>query len=122
MRLKISLIGMVAALLCAGAANAATLRVIVVETSDAAGYVKALEQGKALLKAKGSSAVLRVWKGTFAGESTGAVVVSIEYADLAALAKDAAAFRSDADLRAWLQGLDKYRKIVSDSIYEELKP
>ena len=29
---------------------------------------------------------------------------------------------TDADLRTWLQGLDKFRKIVSDSIYEEVAP
>jgi hypothetical protein len=29
---------------------------------------------------------------------------------------------SDADLRAWLQSLDKLRKIVSDSIYSEVTP
>lgn len=122
MKLKISLIGLVAALFCAGAANASTMRVIVVETSDVAGYVKALEQGKAVLKARGSPAQLRVWRATFAGDAAGSVVVSIEYPDFTALAKDTALFRSDAELRTWLRGLDKLRKITSDSVYEELKP
>ena len=48
--------------------------------------------------------------------------VSVEYPNLEALAKDTALMRSDADLRAWLEGLGKIRKIVSDSIYEEIKP
>lgn len=112
------------ALLVAGAvaAEAAVSRVVVVQASDAAGYVKAIEQGKALLKAKGSSGNIRVWRARFAGENAGAIVVAIEYASLEALAKDDALLQSDPELRAWLQGLDKLRKIVSDSIYEELKP
>ena len=104
------------------AAEAATLRVVVVQTSDAAGYVKALEQGKALMKAKGSPAILRVWKARFAGTDAGAVVVSVEYPNFETFAKEDARMASDAELRSWLQGLDKFRKIVSDSIYEEQTP
>ena len=37
-----------------------------------------------------------------------------------ALAKDDGMLRSDPELRAWTQGLDKLRKVVSDSIYEEM--
>lgn len=101
-------------------AQAATLRVIVVETSDADAYVKALEQGQALIKSKGGSGVIRVWRARFAGEDAGAIVVSAEYPSLEAFAKDDAMMASDADLKAWLQSLDKLRKIVSDSIYTEL--
>lgn len=116
------LIALIAAFLCAGIANANTLRVVVLQTADAAAYVKALEEGKAILKTKGSSGVIRAWQATYAGENTGMVVVSVEYPNLEALAKDYALMRNDADLRAWLAGLAKVRKIVSDSIYEELKP
>ena len=101
-------------------AQAATMRVVVVETSDAAAYVKAIEQGKALLKSKGSPAAIRVWQARFAGDKAGSIVVSVEYPSLEALAKDDAMMSSDAELRAWLQSLDKVRKIVSDSIYSEL--
>jgi hypothetical protein len=102
------------------AAQAATLRVLVVETSDAAAYVKAVEQGQALLKSKGSSGAIRVWMARFAGDDAGSIVVSVEYPSLEALAKDDAMMASDADVKAWLQSLDKIRKIVSDSIYTEL--
>jgi len=122
MKLKMGLIGLAAALLFAGTANAATMRVVVVETSDVAAYVKALEEGKALLKKKGSPAALHVWYGRFAGPDVGHVAVTIEYPSLEALAKDDNMMRSDAELSAWLAGLNKIRKIVSDSIYEELKP
>ncbi|MCI0619199.1 hypothetical protein L0244_40025, partial [bacterium] len=58
----------------------------------------------------------------FAGDETGTVVASAEYPDLAALAADDARMAENAELREWLKGLDKIRKIVSDSIYTELKP
>ena len=102
------------------AAEAATLRVVVVQTSDAAAYVKSVQDGQALLKSKGSPATLRVWKARFAGTDAGAIAVAVEYPNLEALAKDTERMASDPELRAWLQGLDKLRKIVSDSIYEEL--
>lgn len=109
-------------LLSGTAAQAAVLRVVVVETSDAAAYTKAVEQGKALMKAKGLPADIRVWRARFAGERAGAVVVAVEYASLEALAKADATMNTDADLKAWLASLNKLRKVTSDSIYEELKP
>lgn len=120
MKIKLGLMGILTVLLFATAANATTLRVVVVQTTDAAAYVKALHDGQAMLKAKGSTGTIRAWIATYAGPETGAVIVSVEYPSLEALAKDAAMMRSDADLRAWLASLGKLRKIVSDSIYEEL--
>jgi hypothetical protein len=107
--------------LAAVSAEAAVLRVVVVQTQDAAAYVKAIEQGRALLKAKGSPIVLRVWQARYAGENAGAIAVGAEFPSLEALAKDDAMMSSDPELRAWLASLDKLRKIVSDSIYTELK-
>jgi len=123
MKLRSTLIGLVAALLvvAAGSASAGTLRVIVVETQDVGAYVKALHDADALRKKKGFTGQIRVWRATYAGDDAGAVVVSIEYPNLEALAKDNAMMQSDAEMRTWLQGLDKLRKIVSDSIYEEQK-
>lgn len=122
MKLKLTLIGLALGLAFMGSANADTLRVVVVDTADVAGYVKALEDGKALLKQKGSAAKMRAWVARYAGPDAGSVVVSVEYPSLEALAKDDAMMRSDADMRAWLERLGKMRKILSDSIYEELKP
>ncbi|MFN7942971.1 MAG: hypothetical protein U0X73_15380 [Thermoanaerobaculia bacterium] len=120
MRVK-CLAAVAVAILCGGiVASAATLRVVAVETSDAAAYLKAIEQGQALLKSKGSPAILRVWKARFAGEDAGQIVVSVEYPNLEALAKDDAMMAADADVHAWLLGLDKIRKVVSDSIYTEI--
>ena len=122
MKIRLGLIALIASLLCTAAANATTLRVVVVQASDITAYVTALENGKGLLKSKGSVGQIRVWLARYAGENTGSIVVSVEYPSLEALAKDDALMRHDADLRAWLQGLGKIRKIVSDSIYEELTP
>ncbi len=101
-------------------AGRVVLRVLVVKSEDPDGYVEELEKGKEVLKRLGSSAVLRVWRARFAG--TGATVVSIEYPSLAAMAKDEAAADADPEYRNWFKGLDKMRTIVSDSLYNEMKP
>lgn len=103
-------------------AQAATLRVVGVKTSDAAAYVQAIGKGSALLKSKGSPAVVRVWRAQYAGDKAGSIVVSVEFPDLAALAKYNELMATDSELKSWLQGLDKLRTVESDSIYQELKP
>lgn len=103
-------------------AHATVLRVIIVQTDNTSGYVKELEKGKAMIKRLGSSAVLRVWRARFAGQDTGTVVVSLEYPNLVTLAQDEAKAAADPEWSTWLSGLDKLRKIVSDSTYDELKP
>src|SRR5262245_31232925 len=104
----------------ASSASATVLRVVVVQ-ADAQTYMKELERGKAILKRLGSPAVIRVWQARFAGNEAGAVVASIEYADLETMAKDEAKEQADPEFSAWLKGLDKVRKIVSDSLYTEVK-
>lgn len=101
--------------------QATVLRVVVVQTEDTSAYVKELSKAQAIGKRLGSTAVPRVWRARFAGHDTGTVVVSIEYPSLAALAQDEAKESADAEYSAWLKGLDKIRKIVSDSTYDELK-
>lgn len=122
MRLRFVLACAAVALLSEAAAEAGVLRVVVVEASDAAAYAKAIEQGKALMKAKGLPSDIRVWRARFAGERAGSVVAAIEYPSLEALAKADATMNTDADLKAWLASLSKVRKIISDSIYDEVKP
>ena len=122
MKIRTGLIALVASFLCVGIANANTLRVVVVQTADLSAYVKSLQEGQALLTKKGSPAHIRAWVARYAGPEAGSVVVSVEYPNLATLAKDDALFEGDPEVRAWLQGLAKIRKIVSDSIYEEAKP
>lgn len=108
--------------LMASVAEATVLRVVVVKTTDAQAYAKEIERGKALLKKAGSPGIVRVWRARYAGQDTGSVVVSVEFADLAALAKDNERMATDPELLAWLKGLDQFRTVVSDSVYDELAP
>ena len=108
--------------LLASVAHATVLRVIMVQTDDPAAYVKQIEQGQALLKKMGSTTTIRVWQARYAGSNAGAVVVSIEYPDWVAFATEGQKLAADAEYQTWLKGLSKVRKIVSDSLYEELTP
>jgi hypothetical protein len=101
--------------------HATVLRVVVVETDNVADYVKELEKGKALLKQLGSPGVIRVWQARFAGPNAGQVVVSIEYADMKTYVADYDKIMADSGYVGWLKGLGKIRKVVSDSVYDELK-
>ena len=103
-------------------AEVKVVRIVVVETDNVDRYVKEIERGKAMLKRLESPAEVRVWKARFAGPQAGTVVVSVEYPSLTAFAKDDAKLAADAEYQAWLKGLDKVRKIVSDALYNELKP
>jgi hypothetical protein len=52
-------------------AAAAVLRIVTVKTADVASYLKGVERGNALLKKGGSPALMRVWRGQFAGADAG---------------------------------------------------
>jgi hypothetical protein len=106
----------------ASQSQATVLRVIMVQTDDTSAYVKELGKGQELLKRMGSAAMLRVWRARFAGHDTGTIVVTIEYPSMVVLAQDEAKAFADLEYVAWLHGLDRIRKILSDSTYDELKP
>ncbi len=124
-RAAVALLG-VTLLLCASTlargAQATVLRVIVVETDNVGAYVQEIERGKAMLKRLGSRAEIRIWQARFAGPQAGTVVVSVEFPSLTAFAEDDAKVSADSEYQTWLKGLDKIRKIVSDSLYNELSP
>lgn len=103
------------------AAEPTVLRVVTVQAADPGAYVKEVERGRAIMKRLGSPAEIRVWRARYAGDQAGAIVVSVEYPDLAAVAADDARLRADAEFQSWLQGLDKVRKVVSDSLYTEVE-
>jgi len=104
------------------AADPTVLRVIAVQTDSPDTYLKEIEKGRAMFKRLGVPAEVRVWKGRFAGDEAGAIVVSIEFPSLVALAEAEARLSADSEYMAWLKQLDKVRKIVSDSLYSELGP
>ncbi len=104
------------------AADRVVARVVGVKTDNAEAYVQELAKGQALLKKLGSTAQIRIWRARFAGDHSGGIVVAVEYPNLAALAKDEMMTSTNAEYQDWLKGMGKLRTVVSDSIYEELKP
>jgi hypothetical protein len=126
MRSKLVLAAVTVVLCMAGplrAQDAPVLRVIVVQTDNPAAYAReVLETGRAHMKRLESTGNLRIWRAKYAGDNAGSVVVAIEYPSLTALAADDKKAAADPALGAWIRGLDKMRKIVSDSLYSEVKP
>ena len=101
------------------AQKATVLRVVVVKTDDPAAYAQEIEKGRQVMKSLGIQGQTRVWQARFAGPEAGAVVVSIEYPNMAAFADAVAKTNASSEYQAWIKGLDKVRKIVSDSLYTE---
>ena len=102
------------------AQEAPVMRVIVVQTDNPSAYIKeVLETGRAHMKRLESTGNLRIWKAKYAGSNAGSVIVAIEFPSLTALAEDDKKTAADPALGAWVRGLDKMRKIVSDSLYSE---
>lgn len=121
MRSKILLAAAAAFVSLAMSAEATVLRVVIVQSTDVGGYLKEIERGRELMKKAGMTGQIRVWRARFAGENAGAIAVGVEYSDLATFAAEDKKLQTDPELSTWLKGLDKFRKIVSDSLYEELK-
>jgi hypothetical protein len=110
----------VTALSSAACAQKATvLRVVVVKTDDPAAYAQELEKGKQVMKGLGVQAQTRVWQARFAGPDAGMVVATIEFPNMAAFADAQAKTNASSDYQTRIKGLDKIRKIVSDSLYTE---
>jgi hypothetical protein len=102
-------------------AEATVLRVVVVEASDSTAYMGDLAKIRAALTRLGSKSTMRVWRTRFAGPDAGAIIVSIEYPDMATFAAEDVKTQNDTEYTSLIKGLDKVRKIVSDSLYEEMK-
>ena len=102
-------------------AEATVLRVVVVETNDAPAYMSTIAKIRAAVTRLGSKSTIRVWRARYAGPDAGTIVVSIESADMATFAADEMKFQQDAEYQSLIKSLDPIRKIVSDSLYEEMK-
>ena len=101
------------------AQKATVLRVVVVKTDDPAAYAQELEKGRQVMKSLGIQAQTRVWQARFAGPDAGMVVATIEYPNMAAFSDAVAKTNASSEYQTWIKGLDKIRKIVSDSLYTE---
>jgi hypothetical protein len=111
-----------AAVAAARAADPPVLRVIVVETPDAKAYRKELDKILALERTVVPEVTIRVWRARFAGAEAGTLIVASEMPNLAALAKIDELSRANSEFQAALRRLEQLRRIVSDSIYEEVGP
>ena len=119
--MRTATLAVVALSLLAVPADAAVLRIVTVETADVQSYLKEVERGNAILKKGGSPATMRVFRGQFAGAEVGKIVVHLEYPDLAALARDNEKFSKDPEMQSWLKTVEKLRRVLSDSVYQELR-
>jgi len=113
-----AVLGMFASLTAFAADDAGLLRVLAVQPTDVSAYVHEVEGLQALLKKTGNPARIRVWKASFAGADTGAVVVSVEVANLAALAKLEETIKTNPELAAQMKKISGMREVVSDSLYD----
>lgn len=103
------------------AADTPVQRVIVVQTDDLNAYLKELDTARAISKRLGGTGNIRAWRARFAGEAAGSVVVTLEYTSMVAYAKEEEKAQADPEEQALIARLNKMRKIVSDSLYTELK-
>ena len=105
----------------AHAADGSTLRVVAVETANPQAYAEQIKKGRAIIAKVDPKFTLRAWQATFAGESTGAIAVAVEYpGDFAAFATAWSRLMSDKAVSEWLGGLSGMRTIASDSLYQEI--
>jgi hypothetical protein len=120
--LSIALVGVLGltASLSARAAEPPVLRVVVVQTSDVPAYVREIEALKALYKKQGQAITIDAYQATYAGTSAGSVVVAVQVANMAALAKMNEIARTQPDIVAEMKKIGAMRKVVSDSVYEKL--
>jgi hypothetical protein len=115
------LVSAVALSTVAQADDHSTLRVIRVDTSDTDAYVAQLRKGKAMMMKTAPKMQMRVWRSTFAGSDTGAIIVGLEHpGSLADFASAWEKTQNDKEMAAWLDGLSDLRKLVSDSLYQEI--
>ena len=118
------LTGILAALVLALGAHAAAAaglqRVIIVQPTDVAAYLKEIDTLRGLFKKAGVTVTLKVWRARFAAAEAGTIVVTEEVADLATLARLDDLQKSNPDIAATMGRIGKIRKITSDSLYEGL--
>ena len=120
-RFTVMLAALAGLFVLASSAEATVLRVVVVETNDVAAYMGQLNTLRASLQRLGSKSTVRAWRARFAGPNAGSIVVAVEYADMASFAAEDSMIAKDAEYQATLKSMSQVRKIVSDSLYEELK-
>jgi hypothetical protein len=117
----VGVLGLTASL-SARAAEPPVLRVLVVQTADVAAYAHEIEVLRAIYKKQGMAVSIDAYRATYAAANTGTMVVAVQVANLAALAKMNETAKTQPDIVAEMKKINAMRKIVSDSLYEKLTP
>jgi hypothetical protein len=102
------------------AGSPVVLRVVAVKTDNVAAYVQEIDKARQIIKRLGLSVQTRVWRASYAGPDAGTIIVSQEYASLAAFADAMTKANADAEYSQLIKGLDRIRTVQSDSLYSEL--
>jgi len=121
-RILLSAFAVTALALGFGPASAAPIaRIIGVQVTDLKAYAHEVDVLRGQFKKAGVMVTLRIWRARFAGSDAGNLFVAVEMPDLATLAKVDELQKSNADIAATMQKIGAMRKIVSDSLYEEVQ-
>ena len=104
----------------AHAADSAVMRVVVVQPTDLKMYVSELGVAQRLLDKAGITVRVRVWQAQFAGKEAGTVAVALEFASLSEMARYYEQTQSNPELAAQLGKIAVLRKVVSDSLYQDI--
>ncbi len=93
-----------------------------VEAGQLDKYVESVSKFNGIAERLGLEASLRIWGATMAGTNTGTVIVGVLFPNMAAFAEASAKLDADKEWYKLVNGLDDIRKIVSNSLYQELTP
>jgi uncharacterized protein YbaA (DUF1428 family) len=98
------------------------LVVIGVRTQDREAYLEKVAKLEAITKRLGLPTA-RIWRATFAGESTDTLYIATEYASQAAMAAAQQKIAEDPEARRFLRELEKsgVRRVVDRSLLMEMK-
>ena len=100
------------------------LQVVTVKVNgDVDAYVKKIQPLMDMSKKAGATQT-RIFRSTFAGDDTGLVFVSIEFADLEAFGKGTKTTQADPAWQKLIKDLDSsgIRTIVANSLMEDITP
>jgi hypothetical protein len=104
--------------------NRPILRIVHLDVhGDLNDFVAELQRGRPILARCGIEAEVRSWQATYAGRDTGQVIVTLEFADLAAFARSEHAYAEavgNPEFVAWATRLGDLRTITSDGLHIEL--
>jgi hypothetical protein len=115
------LIGM-PTLVSAGQDTVLQVVAVEVEAGKLDKYVESVSKFNGIAKRLGLEASLRIWEATMAGTNTGTVIVGVLFPNLAAFAEASVKLDADSEWQKLISDLDDIRKIVSNSLYQELTP